>query len=198
MGSFCKWKNNSCSINEDTVGGIGLVTYPSSGGGDSGAAAWHLQQGSNINNRDQLELVHIGIVYAASVLYPAWDQVVRTDYFQNWLAQVIDRDTCAAFETKEYFVGFDDYPFASAPQAQWNNLKQHYVGKVKGVNGAQNLSRLPKRGNAGNWGAGNNENDQEEDDENDQEEEDNENDENDEEEDENDCDEPEKVTIGKK
>merc|ERR1711907_328979 len=137
--------------------------------------------------------VHIGIVYAASVLYPAWDQVVRTDYFQNWLAQVIDRDNCAAFETKEYFVGFDDYPFASAPQAQWNNLKQHYVGKVKGVNGAQNLSRLPKRGNAGNWGAGNNENDDEDDNENDDEEEDE-----NEDEDENDCDEPEKVTIGKR
>merc|ERR1712072_1225141 len=100
--------------------------------------------------------------------------------------------------------GFDHYPFTRGPQAQWNNFKKYYVGKVKGVKGAQDLSRLPKRGNAGDWGT-DNEND-DEDDENDEEDDNEDEDEDDEEdeeddnedEDEDDCEEPEKITIGKK
>jgi len=159
--SFCKWAGGTCEIDPTVVGGIGLVKYPSSGGGDSGAAAWYIENADKLalHDRDQLNLVHIGVIYAATSQFPEWDQVLRTDYYQNWLATVIDRDSCAAKSTKDYFVGFDDSvvdgPSSKPPvtQSGWD-LDLHYTGIVKGVSGAVGLSQMPKRANAGDWSAG--------------------------------------------
>ena len=40
--SYCTWDGAECHIDEGVAGGIGLVKYPSTGGGDSGAAVWYV------------------------------------------------------------------------------------------------------------------------------------------------------------
>eukprot|EP00947_MAST-08B_sp_MAST-8B-sp1_P004432 g4432.t1 len=71
------------------------------------ATVWYIENTNKLTlqDRDQLSLVHLGIASAATTFFPHWDQIVRTDYFQNWLATVIDRDSCAQQETKAYFAG---------------------------------------------------------------------------------------------
>eukprot|EP01047_Picozoa_sp_COSAG01_P063253 COSAG01_NODE_8165_length_2894_cov_49.605725_1_plen_572_part_00 len=165
--SYCSWDGGACDVNDDTAGGIGMVTYPSTGGGDSGGAVWYVQNTNKLtlHDRDQLvdNLVHIGIAYAATKFFPGWDQTVRTDYFQNWIANVIDRDTCASKATKDYFEGFDSsnstVGVAStnppATQSGWHE-DNDYAGMVKGQVGVKGLGALPKRGNAGTWNTGGN------------------------------------------
>ena len=155
--SYCKWSGGACEIDTNVVGGIGLVQYPSSGAGDSGSAMWYIENSNKLtlNDRDQLNLVHIGIVFAAAKLFPEWDQTIRTDYLQNWLANVIDRDSCAASATTTYFSGFATSLGGSATsppatQSGWD-LSAHYVGQVKGVSGAVPLSQLSKRATSGTW-----------------------------------------------
>merc|ERR1711904_400308 len=155
--SFCKWANGECEIDENVAGGIGLVTYPSAGGGDSGAALWYIENSDKLtlHDRDQLNLVHIGVSCAGSTFFPTWDLMCRSDYFQNWLATIIDRDTCATKPTRDYFKGFDESVVGgsssgSVAQSGWD-LDNNYMGIVKGVTGTKGLSQLPKRANAGDW-----------------------------------------------
>merc|ERR1711904_535421 len=155
--SFCKWADDTCEIDENVAGGIGLVTYPAAGGGDSGAALWYIENSDKLtlHDRDQLNLVHIGVSCAGSTFFPTWDLMCRSDYFQNWLATIIDRDTCATKPTREYFKGFDESvaggsSSGSVTQSGWD-LDNNYMGIVKGVTGTKGLSQLPKRANAGDW-----------------------------------------------
>merc|ERR1712118_265165 len=87
--------------------------------------------------------------------FPTWDLMCRSDYFQNWLATIIDRDTCATKPTRDYFKGFDESVVGgsssgSVTQSGWD-LDNNYMGIVKGVTGTKGLSQLPKRANAGDW-----------------------------------------------
>merc|ERR1712159_938253 len=155
--SFCTWADGVCEIDENVAGGIGLVTYPSAGGGDSGAALWYIENSDKLtlHDRDQLNLVHIGVSCAGSTFFPTWDLMCRSDYFQNWLATIIDRDTCATKPTREYFKGFDESVVGgsssgSVTQSGWD-LDNNYMGIVKGAPGTKGLSQLPKRANAGDW-----------------------------------------------
>merc|ERR1719379_1546263 len=155
--SFCKWADDTCEIDETVAGGIGLVTYPSAGGGDSGAALWYIENSDKLtlHDRDQLNLVHIGVSCAGSTFFPTWDLMCRSDYFQNWLANIIDRDTCATKPTREYFKGFDESVVGgsssgSVTQSGWD-VDNNYMGIVKGGAGTKGLSQLPKRANAGDW-----------------------------------------------
>merc|ERR1711937_689568 len=75
--------------------------------------------------------------------------------FQNWLATIIDRDTCATKPTREYFKGFDESVVGgsssgSVTQSGWD-VDNNYMGIVKGGAGTKGLSQLPKRANAGDW-----------------------------------------------
>merc|ERR1712118_85922 len=108
-----------------------------------------------LHDRDQLNLVHIGVSCAGSTFFPTWDLMCRSDYFQNWLATIIDRDTCATKPTRDYFKGFDESVVGgsssgSVTQSGWD-LDNNYMGIVKGVTGTKGLSQLPKRANAGDW-----------------------------------------------
>merc|ERR1712118_364412 len=108
-----------------------------------------------LHDRDQLNLVHIGVSCAGSTFFPTWDLTCRSDYFQNWLATIIDRDTCATKPTRDYFKGFDESVVGgsssgSVTQSGWD-LDNNYMGIVKGVSGTKGLSQLPKRANAGDW-----------------------------------------------
>jgi len=136
--SFCEWSGGQCHVNVSVAGGNGVVTLPAPGGGDSGGPYWV--------RKSPTAFTHAGLLMGGSELYPRWAIASQTAYMQNWLLAALDRDTCIAGSSLDYFDGYN----AAATNLHPGATTAFQGGLAHSATpGFGDLSLLPRRASGG-------------------------------------------------